>query len=154
MVFLVVKMAIPQRTRPARMPHRLVGMPRPKGPRSDFGARLLSIRRQRALTQYELADALGVSQRTISYYESGSGYPQAAMLAKLAAALKVTMDDLLGTALARKPLPTDNPEARRLWKKFQLILDLPEKDRRAVFNMLNSLASAHGIRSPHDESAA
>ena len=76
------------------------------------------------------------------------------MLAKLAAALKVTMDDLLGTALARKPLPTDNPEARRLWKKFQLLLDLPEKDRRAVFNMLNSLASAHGIRPPHDEPAA
>jgi transcriptional regulator with XRE-family HTH domain len=118
----------------------LPGMPRPKAARSDFGSRLISIRRQRDMTQYDLADIISVSQRTISYYESGTGHPHAAMLAKLAAALKVTTDDLLGTTTAREPLPTDNPEARRLWKQFRILLDLPDKDRRAVLHMLNSLS--------------
>ena len=92
------------------------------------------------MTQYDLADIICVSQRTISYYESGTGHPHAAMLAKLAAALKVTTDDLLGTTTAREPLPTDNPEARRLWKQFRILLDLPDKDRRAVLHMLNSFS--------------
>ena len=61
---------------------------------------------------------------------------------------------MIKTTLARKLLPTDNPEARRLWKKFQMLLDLSQKERRAVFNMLNSLAPAHGIRPQHDDSAA
>ena len=128
--------------RPANSP-MLGGMPRAKTPRSDFGARLIAIRRQRGLTQYDLADALHVSQRTISYYESGDGHPQAAMLAKLAAALKVSTDDLLGSTAAREPLPTDNPEARRIWKQFRVLLDLPDKDRRAVLHMLNGLAQVH-----------
>ena len=36
----------------------------------------------------------------------------------------------------------DNPEARRLWKKFQQIMALPEKDRRAVIRLVNSLVTA------------
>jgi hypothetical protein len=70
------------------------------------------------------------------------------MLAKLATALKVTTDDLLGTNTAREPLPTDNPEARRLWKQFRMLLDLPEKDRRAVLQMLNSLSQVRN--QPHE----
>ncbi len=31
---------------------------------------------------------------------------------------------------------------RRLWKKFQQVLSLPEKDRRAVIRLVNSLVSA------------
>jgi hypothetical protein len=31
--------------------------------------------------------------------------------------------------------------APRLWKKFQKLLTLPEKDRRAVIRLLNSLAT-------------
>ena len=119
-------------------------MPKSVGSVEGFGPRLVSIRRQRGMTQYDLADALGVSQRAISYYESGNGHPQAAMLTRIAAALQVTTDDLLGSSDARHPLPTDNPESRRLWAKFRVLLELPDKDRRAVLHMLNGLAIANG----------
>jgi hypothetical protein len=35
-----------------------------------------------------------------------------------------------------------DPETRRLWKKFQLIMQLPEKDQRAVIRLVNSLVAA------------
>jgi hypothetical protein len=37
---------------------------------------------------------------------------------------------------------TDDPEARRRWKKFQQVMALPEKDRRAVIRLVNSLVMA------------
>jgi hypothetical protein len=35
-------------------------------------------------------------------------------------------------------------ETRRLWKKFQQLLTLPEKDQRAVMRLVNSLVGAKG----------
>jgi hypothetical protein len=36
----------------------------------------------------------------------------------------------------------EDPETRRLWKKFQLVATLPERDQRAVIRLVNSLASS------------
>lgn len=47
------------------------------------------------LTQQELADQLGVSNKSVSRWESGGGYPDVGILAPLAKALGVTVDDLL-----------------------------------------------------------
>ena len=63
----------------------------------EFGERLKHYRKQRGLTQQELADILGVSNKSVSRWESGS-YPDVATLGPLARALGVTVDDLLGTA--------------------------------------------------------
>lgn len=61
----------------------------------EFGARLKQLRQQKRLTQQELADQLGVSNKSVSRWESG-GYPDVATLAPLAKALGVSMDELLG----------------------------------------------------------
>ena len=63
----------------------------------EFGERLKHYRKQKGLTQQELADLLGVSNKSVSRWESGS-YPDVATLGPLAAALGVTVDDLLGTS--------------------------------------------------------
>ena len=63
----------------------------------EFGERLKQYRKQKGLTQQELADLLGVSNKSVSRWESGS-YPDVATLGPLAKALGVTVDDLLGTA--------------------------------------------------------
>ena len=62
----------------------------------EFGSRLRQYRKEKKMTQQELADALGVSNKSVSRWESG-GYPDVALLGPLAAALGVTVDDLLGT---------------------------------------------------------
>lgn len=71
----------------------------------EFGQRLRQYRRARHLTQQELADRLGVSNKSVSRWESG-GYPDVVTLAPLARALGVTVDELLG---CQPPLRTLQP---------------------------------------------
>jgi len=116
-------------------------MPRQKEPRTVFGARLIAARRSRGFTQVQLADAIGTTQRAISYYEAQGGNPDLEVVTKLAKALGTTTDELLGVAPATTHQPRLNSvNERRLWKRFRQLLNLPEKDRRAVMRMLNSLS--------------
>jgi len=62
----------------------------------DFANRLAKIRKQRGLTQEELADKLGVSGQAVSKWETGNSMPDVALLGTLAHTLNVTVDDLLG----------------------------------------------------------
>lgn len=126
-------------------------------PSSPFGQRLLDLRRQRGLTQVQLAEALGSTQRAISYYETVADYPPAEVIVELARVLEVATDVLLGvkTPKAQKPaVPHDDPETRRLWKRFQRVLELPEKDRRAVIRLVNSLVAAQPARRSAARSSA
>lgn len=61
----------------------------------EFGARLKQLRQNKHLTQQELADQLGVSNKSVSRWEGG-GYPDIATLPLLAKALEVSTDELLG----------------------------------------------------------
>lgn len=59
------------------------------------GTYLASLRRGRDMTQQQVADILGVSNKTISKWESGAGLPDIAALPSLAALYGVTADDIL-----------------------------------------------------------
>lgn len=61
----------------------------------DVGARVKQRREFLNLSQDELARLSGVSQSSIHYIESGKNSPTAKTLAKLAAALGVSMAELL-----------------------------------------------------------
>jgi transcriptional regulator with XRE-family HTH domain len=115
-------------------------MPKKVQPGSEFGERLYNLRKQRGWTQIQLAEAIGSTQRAISRYETVAEYPPASVIVELAKALKVTSDELLGL---KKPKPVkQDPETQRLWKKFVHVLELSEKDRRAIMRMINSLRAA------------
>ena len=121
----------------------LLAMPKKVRPASKFGERLAALRQARGLTQVQLAEKIGSTQRAVSRYETIADRAPAPVLAKLAQALGVTTDELLGVKRTRAASSlTDDPEARRLWKKFQQVMALPEKDRRAVIRLVNSLVAA------------
>ena len=121
----------------------LLDMPKKVRPASKFGERLAALRQARGLTQVQLAEKIGSTQRAVSRYETIADRAPAPVLAKLAQALGVTTDELLGVKPTRAASSlTDDPEARRLWKKFQQVMALPEKDRRAVIRLVNSLVAA------------
>ena len=71
------------------------------GMEQGFSERLKRYRKERNLTQQQLADTLGVSNKSVSRWESGGGYPDLPLLVPLARALGVTADDLLD---AEKPV--------------------------------------------------
>ena len=60
-----------------------------------FGATLASLRRKKGYTQTALAERLGLSNKTVSKWENGQGYPDIVCLPSLANLLDVTVDDLL-----------------------------------------------------------
>lgn len=125
-----------------------IGIAMPKGTpatnKDSFGQRLIALRKERDMTQVQLAKAARVTQRAISYYETDGGSPPGPVVAQLAQALKVTADELLG--IQAKPRGAsqfervaNDPEKQRLWKRFQRIALLPERDQRAVIRLINSL---------------
>jgi transcriptional regulator with XRE-family HTH domain len=59
-----------------------------------------ALRHARALTQEALARAAGVPRSTIANLESGTGNPSLTVLVKVAGALGVPIDELLGAPLA------------------------------------------------------
>ena len=63
-----------------------------------FNERLKELREQRNLTQEQLAKASGVSSRMIQRYEYGVSRPRLDAAEKLAKALSVSADELLGNA--------------------------------------------------------
>jgi|ERR1700674_1690230 len=116
-------------------------MPRNKNREASFGKRLIALRKARGITQVELSKTVGTTQRTISYYENEAGLPTVALLGSLARALGVTTDELLGL----KPIKLQgSPQKRRLWKRFQRMESLPERDQRAVIRLINSLSASNG----------
>ena len=62
----------------------------------DFGEKIYKLRKQRNWTQKTLAKKLGVTDGTISKYESCASSPPVEMLCSLAAIFNVSMDELCG----------------------------------------------------------
>ena len=63
----------------------------------EFNEKLQELRKQRGLTQEELAEKLYVSRTAISKWESGRGYPNIDSLKAIAKFFSVTIDELLST---------------------------------------------------------
>ena len=87
---------------PGTMPD---AMPRKKYGETSFGERLQAIRKARGLTQVQLAEAAGTTQRAISYYETEAGFPPAPAVIDLAKALNVTTDELLDQTAPGRACP-------------------------------------------------
>ena len=64
-----------------------------------YGKRIRELRKQAGLSQQSLAGLLAVSQDTVSNWERGKSLPPTAYLRDLAAALGVSVNELLGGEL-------------------------------------------------------
>ena len=63
----------------------------------EFNEKLQELRKNKGLTQEELAEALYVSRTAISKWESGRGYPSIDSLKEVAKYFSVTIDELLSS---------------------------------------------------------
>jgi transcriptional regulator with XRE-family HTH domain len=63
----------------------------------EFNKKLQELRKQKGLTQEELAEKLYVSRAAISKWESGRGYPSIDSLKLIARFFSVTVDELLSS---------------------------------------------------------
>ena len=78
-----------------------------------IGETIRRLRRERELTQEEMAAHLGVSFQSISKWERGEGYPDVTMLPALAHYFQISVDELLGMSELEKRERYD--EINRTW---------------------------------------
>lgn len=60
-----------------------------------IGKFIAELRKEKNLTQVQLAHQLGVSDRTISKWETGRGMPDVSILKKLSETLGISVNELL-----------------------------------------------------------
>ncbi len=69
-----------------------------------IGQKIKAKRRERDLTQEEIANILGVTKAAVSKWENEESYPDITMLPQIAQLFHITMDELFGYNLENKPL--------------------------------------------------
>jgi transcriptional regulator with XRE-family HTH domain len=117
----------------------------PKKPAGEsLGDRLRRFRKAKGLTQTELGEIVGISQRLMTYYETQGGKPSADLLARFAEALDVSTDVLLGRVQPNDPRASAAPETLRLWRRFRRIEDVPARDQKTILKMIDALADRGG----------
>ena len=82
----------------------------------ELSEKLQALRRQKGLTQEELAQALYVSRTAISKWESGRGYPSIDSLKAISRFFSVSIDDLLSGEEALTIAEEDNKEKQKRFR--------------------------------------
>lgn len=72
--------------------------------------RIRELRKEKNLTQLELAKKLNVSDRSVGFYESGERDPDTGTLCKLAEIFNCSIDYLLGHTDIRNPYSNENKD--------------------------------------------
>jgi len=101
-----------------------------------FGQRLAGIRKSRGVTQAQLGEAVGVSNRVIAYYETESDQPPGALLVELCKTLRVSADELLGIKIPAEP---KNPKMARLMNRLKRVAELTPAQQRAILQQVEAL---------------
>jgi len=96
-----------------------------------FGERILNIRKAKKISQEELANIIGVHAPVIGRYERGEVKPSIEVASKLADALQVSLDYLVGNS----DLELDKPTLDRV----QEVSKMPDDDRKQIFMVIDAL---------------
>lgn len=110
----------------------------------SFGKRLASIRQAAGWSQRRLAKAAGISQRMIAHYEGRDPLPPGHVLAALAEALGVSVDQLAGL-VADVPKVKRTRTSARILRRLEAMEDLPLKDKRELLAIIDTYLEKHRL---------
>ncbi|MDI6604079.1 MAG: helix-turn-helix transcriptional regulator [Thermoanaerobacteraceae bacterium] len=106
-----------------------------------FGERLSQLRKEKGLTQEELAKALNMTRSSLSLYEIGKRDPDTDTLRKIADFFNVSVDYLLGNTDIRNPADeitgvlSDDPELAEFWNELK-----EREDLKLLFKQTRNLS--------------
>lgn len=86
--------------------------------KQTFGATISALRKERGMTQLELARQMGVTDKAVSKWERNLSFPDVASLPKLAEVLGTSVDELLEVKTATQ----EEPAGRRVPTLVELVL--------------------------------
>jgi len=108
--------------------------------RPPFGERIHALREQAGLSQQQLAERLGLTQRAYAYWERNPVALRPDQLTKLAAALGVNAEALLGDAGANR---RGNGPAGKMRRLFESASALPRSQQQKVIALLDAFVAQH-----------
>jgi transcriptional regulator with XRE-family HTH domain len=100
-----------------------------------FGQRLSRIRKQKGLTQVELARTTGLTQGLISDYELDKLRPYHEVIARFALALEVTADELIGLKRVKNG---DKQSSAKILRRVKKIEGLPLTQQKFILKAIDS----------------
>jgi transcriptional regulator with XRE-family HTH domain len=108
----------------------LMAMGRPsKKQRTPFGERLYTLRQQAGLSQQQLADRLGISQRAYAHWERNPVALRPDQLLGVAEALNVSVEELVGNSASKKQ---GTGPAGRMRQLFEAASKLPRSKQQKI----------------------
>ena len=108
--------------------------------RTKFGERLVAAREAAGLSQKDLADKLGISQRALSWWEREPVALKPEQMAALAEALNVSADYLLGRETKKK---RGSGPTGRAQKVFEAVSSLPRHQQKKIIDVVESFVAQH-----------
>lgn len=94
----------------------------------ETGLFIKDCRKAKNLTQLELAENLSVSEKTISKWECGNGFPDASLMLPLCKALDITANELLSAKKLSEKTYVENAETN--------LIELKRQQEKSTKNLL------------------
>lgn len=110
---------------------------------SKFSENIKSLRKQRHITQVQLAEKIGVSRSTISMYEMGEREPDFETLEALADVFNVDMAYLIGTETKKSPSEDGEEMDDFTYAAHGYSGRLTDADKATIIKMMETLAAAN-----------
>lgn len=102
----------------------------------NIGKNIAALRKEKNMTQEELAGALGVSAQAVSKWETGASCPDISLLTQIADLFGITVDDLLRSDVAQirsGSLPAAPGSAKvRANRKLNITVEQPNGKKTSV----------------------
>jgi transcriptional regulator with XRE-family HTH domain len=111
--------------------------------RSAFGEKLFAARLQMGLSQIQLAEKLGITQSTYAGWERRTTALRPDYIAKIASALNVSVDSLLGRENGGKRKGGPVGQARRV---FEEVSRLPRHKQQRILGIVEDLLAAQRVQ--------
>lgn len=120
-----------------------------KSPQPAYGRHLAELRKAAGFSQQHLAQTLSVRQSTIASWEQSPNPPKGEVLPALAAALKVSLDTLLGVRTAPKAARHRGP-ASQFEHIIEKVSQLPRRRQQRITKTLEALIAQEAAEAAAD----
>ena len=113
-----------------------------------FNERLKELRKEKMLSQKELAKAINVTQQAINYWERGINEPKATYIIQLAKFFDISTDELLGLSEEKSYVQQKKSPDKTISEDEQELLDLYRRagqNKQDVKNIAKGYATLNDL---------
>lgn len=111
-----------------------------KRPRPAFGARLHALREAAGLSQQQVADRLGMTQAAYAWWERNPVALRPEQLQKLANALGISVEELVGTTGTKK---RGSGPVGKMRQVFEAASKLPRSQQQQITAVVEAFLAKH-----------